>query len=88
MKEMFGTILVIFFTCWISFSAGRLYEKREITARLWKECMALKKSPAPAKRIDNIWLAWQGGVDRDNCRLLYTEDFCTIHNFWEEDHER
>jgi len=83
-KEMIRILLIIAFICWVSFQAGMLHQKRQMTERLWQECITLKNSLSPIKRIDNLWLAWQGGVLKSDCSFLYAEDFCTIHKFWED----
>jgi hypothetical protein len=73
-------MLLIGFIFWLGFEVGKAYTKKN-GIDLWKECRELKGSWTPTKRVGNVYISWQGAIEKANCKILWQEDFCTVHKF-------
>jgi hypothetical protein len=73
-------MLLIGFMFWLGFEVGKANAKKN-RIDLREECIELKRSWTPVERVGNVYISWQGAIEKANCEILRQEDFCTIHKF-------
>ena len=80
LREVLIEVIILGIVFWLGFVSGKMYVKK-FEFSLWNECKGLKNSYTHIKRIGDVYISWKGAIDKSDCELLWTEDFCVMSKF-------